>query len=189
MVLERSRRVEEQENSVETPKTEGNEVSSISTRYLYRGVNSDMYERTGGCLLPKVIGEPFERSIKYGQEFKYGEITYGKSAKNAIVAHQRNSSAFPSSGVSTTPVFENAKAYALHNGRYAAGYVFRIDTELLETAGVRAYEVSEYAAKPAIPEDKEIILVAEDFGVLPRGIVVEVIEVKSGDTIVDSRSK
>lgn len=164
---------------METPEPEGKEVSSISTMYLYRGVNFYMYERTGGCLLPKAIGAPFERSIKYAQGFKYGEITYGKSAKHAVVAHQRNSSAFPSAGVSTTPVFENAKAYALHNGKYAAGYIFRIDTELFERAGVRAYEVSEYAAKPAIPEDKEIILVAEDCGVLPRDIVVEVIEVKA----------
>lgn len=146
-------------------------------RYLYRGVNPDMYDSTGGRLFPKAIGEPFKRAIKYGQGFKYGEITYGKSAKNAIVAHQRDSSAFPSSGVSTTPVFENAETYALHKGKYTSGYVFKIDTERFESAGVIGYDVSEYAPTPAIPEDKEIILVAEDFGALPKYIVVEIIEV------------
>jgi hypothetical protein len=146
-------------------------------RYLYRGENPDMYESSGGRLIPKAFGEPFMRAIKYGQGFKYGEITYGKSAKSAIVAHQKDSSAFPSSGVSTTPVFENAKAYALHKGKYKSGYVFKIDTERFESAGVTAWDVSKYAPTPAIPEDKEIILVAEDFGALPKDIVVEIIEV------------
>ena len=156
----------------------GVKYQNIMNRYLYRGVNSDLYETTEGRLLPKTIGEDFKLGIKYGQGFKYGEITYGKSVKNAIVAHQKNSSTFPSSGISTTPVFENAKAYALHKGKYTSGYVFKIDTELLKSVGVMAYDVSEYAPAPAIPEDKEIILVAKDFGALPKEIVIEIIEVK-----------
>ena len=67
-------------------------------RYLYRGVNSELYKTTGGRILPKAIGEDFKRGIKYGQGFKYGEITYGASPKNAVVAHQKDSSTFPSSG-------------------------------------------------------------------------------------------
>ncbi|MDR4493065.1 MAG: hypothetical protein R3B74_01330 [Nitrospirales bacterium] len=136
-----------------------------------------MFRSTEGRLLPKAIGVEFKRAIKYGQGFKYGEITYGSSVKNAIMAHQKDSSTFPSSGVSTTPVFENAKAYALHNGVYTSGYVFKIDAELLKTVGVMAYDISETAPAPAISEDKEIILVAKDFGVLPTEIVIEIIEV------------
>lgn len=146
-------------------------------RYLYRGVNSEMYESTGGRLEPKAIGKSFKRTIKYGQGFKYGEITYGNSTNNAVVSHQKDSSAFPSSGVSTTSVFENARAYATHKGKFESGYVFKIDTELLESASVSAYVVSEYTKEPAIPEDKEVILVASDCGVLPENIVVEIIKV------------
>jgi hypothetical protein len=39
--------------------------------------------------------------------------------------------------------------------------------------------VSEYVRKPAIPEDKEIILVAGDCGVLPEDIIVLIIKVYS----------
>ena len=78
-------------------------------RYLYRGVNSELYESTCGQLILKALGRPFERVVKYGQGFKFGEFTYGKSTKNAVVGHQKDSSRFTSSGVSTTPIFENAK--------------------------------------------------------------------------------
>lgn len=146
-------------------------------RYLYRGVNPEMYESTGGRLVPKAIGQPFKRAAKYGQGFKYGEVTYGESTKNAIVGHQKDSFAFPSSGVSTTPIFDNARAYATHKGKYPSGYVFKIDTKLFESSCVKAYEVSEYVPNPAIPGDREIILVAGDCGVLPDDIVVEIINV------------
>lgn len=146
-------------------------------RYLYRGVNPEVYKSTGGRLVPKAIGQPFKRAVKYGQGFKYVEVTYGESTKNAVVGHQKDSSAFPSSGVSTTRVFDNAKAYATHKGRSASGYVFKIDTKLFESSRVKAYEVSEYAPNPAIPGDREIILVAGDCGVLPDDIVVEIIKV------------
>lgn len=146
-------------------------------RYLYRGVNPEMYESTGGRLVPTAIGEPFKRQMKYGQGFKYGEFTYGKSTKNAVMGHQRNSSAFPSSGVSTTPIFKNAKIYATHKRKYDSGYIFKIDTELLDSARVIAHDVSKYIAKPAIPGDKEVILVASDNGTLPPNIIVEIIKV------------
>ena len=80
-------------------------------RYLYRGVNAKMHKDAGGKLEPKAIGKPFKRFVKYGQ-FKYGEVTYGESVKNAVVSHQENSTEYPTSGVSTTPYFKNAKAYA-----------------------------------------------------------------------------
>jgi len=145
-------------------------------RYLYRGVNSEMYESTGEKLVPKMIGVDFQRIEKYGY-FKYGTRIYGKSTKNAVVAHQENSSINPSSGVSTTPFIENAKIYATHKGKFKSGYVFKIDRGLLESAGVSDYEVAEYTKNPAITDDKEIILVASDCGVLPKDIVVEIIKV------------
>lgn len=91
--------------------------------------------------------------------------------------HQKDSSKYPSSGVSTTPSFDNAKSYATHNGKYDSGYVYKIDTELLEKNGVKAYPVDQYAVYAAIPGDREVILVADNFGALPDKIVVEIIEV------------
>ncbi|MBW1812356.1 MAG: hypothetical protein JRJ39_01425 [Deltaproteobacteria bacterium] len=146
-------------------------------KYLYRGVNPDMYDSTDGQLVPKAQGQPFKRAVKYGQGFKYGEVTFGGSAKNSVVGHQRDSSSFRSSGVSTTPIFDNAKEYATHGGQYLFGYVYKIDTDLLDEAGVDAHRVSEHAPNPAIPEDEEVILVAKDFGTLPAEIIVEIVKV------------
>ena len=145
-------------------------------RYLYHGVNAKMHKDAGGKLEPKVIDEPFKLFVKYGQ-FKYGEVTYGESVKNAVVSHQENSTKYPTSGVSTTPYFENAKAYATHQGKYTSGVVYKIDSELLVKAQVTAFEVTDYTIRPAIPDDKEVILVANDYGALPDEIVGEVIKV------------
>ncbi len=97
--------------------------------------------------------------------------------RNAVIMHQQDSSENRTSGVSTTPIFENATCYATHNGKYTGGFVYKIDTQLLARFGVTAYEVAEHATKPVIPDDQEIILVASDYGSLPREIVIEVINV------------
>ncbi len=148
------------------------------TRYLYRGANLDLHRRTGGKLKPKAAGEAFKRPNYYGEEAYYGDgSVYGESERNAVIMHQRNSSKHPTSGVSTTPIYENAVRYATHNGKHPSGYVYKIDTTLLEAHGVNAYSVDQHAVKPAIPEDQEIILVASDFGALPDEIIVEVVAV------------
>ena len=147
-------------------------------RYLYRGVNPKQHKEAGGRLIPKESGKPFKRFVYYGEDVYYGGgNTYAESETNAVIMHQIDSSKYPSSGISTTPVLENAKLYATHIGKHASGHVYKIDTQLLEAAHVKAYPVDEHVVQPAIPGDKEVILVAEDFGVLPSEIVVEVIEV------------
>ncbi len=147
-------------------------------RYLYRGVNPKLHKASDGKLIPREIGKPFKRFVYYGEDVYYGGgNTYGESETNAVIMHQIDSSKYPNSGISTTPVFENAKLYATHEGKYSSGYVYEIDTNLLEAAHVKAYPVDDHAVQPAIPDDKEVILVAEDFGVLPNEIVVEIIEV------------
>ncbi len=147
-------------------------------RYLYRGVNPELYQASNGKLIPKSIGSPFRRTIRYGEGGRYGEgLKFGESETNAVIMHQKDSSKYPSSGVSTTPSFDNAKLYATHNKEYDAGYVYKIDTELLEKDGVKAYPVSQYAVNPAIPGDREVILVADEFGTLPDKIIVEIIRV------------
>jgi hypothetical protein len=146
-------------------------------RYLYRGVNPSLYEATNGMLVPKAIGQPFKQSTYFGGDNYYGDgSVFGESERNAVIQHQRDSDNHQTSGVSTTPFYENARRYATHNGKYSSGYIYKIDTQLLESHGISYFVVAEHATKPAIPEDKEVILVAKDFGVLPIEIIVEVIE-------------
>ncbi len=148
------------------------------TRYLYRGANLDLHRRTGGKLKPKAEGEAFKRPVYYGEEAYYGDgSVYGESERNAVIMHQRNSSKYRTAGVSTTPSYENAVRYATHDGKHESGYVYKIDSTLLEAHGVTAYFVDQHAVKPQIPGDQEVILVARDFGELPDEIIVEVIEV------------
>ena len=94
-----------------------------------------------------------------------------------MVQHQRDSSKYESSGISTTPILENAKRYATHDGKYPNGVVYVISVELLEQHGVSMFEVQEYATQPTIPDDKEIILVASDFSALPDAVIIEKIPV------------
>ena len=96
-----------------------------------------------------------------------------------MIGQQRDSSKHPTSGVSTTPIFDRAVHYATHGGCHPTGYVYKIDTALLKAHGVTPYPVDQHAVKPAIPEDEEVILVASDFGALPDDIIVEVISVRS----------
>ena len=152
--------------------------------YLYRGVNSEIHKASNGMLIPKTFGKEFKQPIYYGgtgdpeKASYYGDgSTYGASDTNAVIKHQRNSSKNPTSGISTTPVLENAKKYATHNGKYSSGFVYKIDTTLLSKHGVTAHEVAAHATQPAIPEDMEIILVAQDYCELPTEIIVEVIDV------------
>ncbi len=148
------------------------------TRYLYRGFNTNLYHSTDGKLIPKACGENFKRFVYYGEDVYYGDgSVYGESERNAVVMHQRHSSKYPTSGISTTPIYENAVQYAIHNGKYKSGYVYKIDSAQLEAHGVKAFPVDQHATRPAIPEDQEVILVARDYGPLPNEIIVEIISV------------
>ncbi len=145
------------------------------TRYLFRGENRALYEANGGRLIPKAVGQPFKSANFFGGDVYFGDgSVHGESERNAIIQHQRDSTKHPTSGVSTTPFYENAKSYATHSGKCSEGYVFKIDTELLEKYKVTSHVVEEHAEKPKIPGDKEVILVSSDLGVLPQEIVVEV---------------
>ena len=51
-----------------------------------------------------------------------------------------------------------------------------INAGVLKHFGVTAYVVREIVPMPSIPEDEEVILVAQDFGPLPKQIIEEFIE-------------
>ena len=150
----------------------------MSDRYLYRGINSELYESMAGKLLPKLIGEPFEREVYFGEKLFYSSgAVFGRSERNAVLMHQQDSSKYKTSGVSMTPNYENAVKYATHNGKHSSGFVYKIDATLLNEYGIKACKVSEHVTIPAIPDDEEIILVASDNGALPVRIIVEVCEI------------
>lgn len=147
-------------------------------KFLYRGANSDLHRHNEGVLIPKDVSAHFERVVHYGGETYYGDgSTYGASEANAVIMHQRDSVKYPTSGVSTTTSFEHAKNYALNNGAYQTGVVYKIQVDLLEQYGVSSFRVQDYAVQPSVPEDEEVILVVSDFGPLPAEIVIETIDV------------
>lgn len=77
--------------------------------------------------------------------------------------------------MSTTPDFKQALIYAKGEMGLSAGYVYKIDRSILQVYGVSEFIVVDHVREPSIPEDKEVILVALDFGVLPAEIIVELI--------------
>ncbi len=98
----------------------------MKSLYLYRGENKKMYRCSGGVLPPKLMKRPFEYVFRADGSIKAdGSATAGLSENNAVYGHQLSSSKFPTSGISTTPVFQRACYYATAGGRFAFGYVFK----------------------------------------------------------------
>ena len=127
--------------------------------------------------MPKSPGNPFKRPAYFGIDHYGAGNTFGASHANAVIAHQRDSNIFRTSGVSTTPIFDNAVKYARGDGKFDSGIVYKIDSALFDRYEVTQFALDDYAVKPTLPDDKEVILVAEDYGVLSREIVVEEIQV------------
>lgn len=133
-----------------------------------------MHAAFGGELRPKEE-KPFLRSPEFGRA-EWGNAFWGESTQNAVIEHQQHQAGYPTSGVSTTPLLERAKFYATNGGKSPLGYIYVISFEALKSEGVTAYVVNEIVPMPSVPEDEEVILVAREFGSLPRNIVVEIIE-------------
>jgi hypothetical protein len=142
---------------------------------LYRGVNPEMHKDLGGELHPKQF-EPFTRNPEYGRD-EYGNCFWGNSPLNAVVEHQRHQAGYPTSGVSTSPHFNRAQIYATQDGKFPTGYVYVIDIEQCAAHGVTLYFVNDIVPQPAIVEDEEVILVAQNFGVIPSEVIINVIQV------------
>lgn len=140
-------------------------------KHLYRGVNPEMHERNQGLIVPK--GEAASWLLFHGGSAHYGDgSTYGRSAANAVVRHQEDSSKYRTAWMSFTPHEQVAAGYALYGGRLS-GLIYVVDTNLLEAHGVVALRVADIATWPTKPEDEEIVLRASNGGALPREVVVE----------------
>ena len=149
--------------------------ASDAHSFLYRGVNPHLYHSTHG-LVPRGFG-PFEYTfLADGTIEADGSATAGPSEQNAVLRHELGQEGFPTAGISTTPRVERARIYATGGGRYASGYILRIDRTLLAKMGVKEYVVADWIPHPSVPEDAEVVLVANDCGALPPGVVVEVID-------------
>lgn len=144
----------------------------MQAEFLYRGVNTEMHAAFSGELRPKET-KLFLKSPEFGRA-EWGNAFWGENVQNAVIEHQQHQAGYPTSGVSTTPHIARAKFYATNGGKHPTGYIYVVSVKALKSAGVAAYIVSEIVPMPSIPEDDEVILVAQDFGPLPRHIVIEV---------------
>ena len=142
--------------------------------HLYRGVSAEIHEAQRGELRPKLI-TPFTRYPEWGRD-EWGNCFWGDSSLNAVVEHQRDQAGYPTSGVSTTPYLERARFYATRGGEFLAGYIYVIDLNLCRCNGVTCYAVNDIVPQPSIIEDEEVILVAQDFGVIPSSVVIDVVK-------------
>lgn len=155
-------------------------MTTHNDSYLFRGINQKMYQNSGGVLYPKLMNYPFTYVFKAdGSIIANGSAIAGPSIQNAVLGHQINSKKFPTSGISTTPIFDRAKYYATNGGRFSLGYVFKLDRKLFERFGIEEYIVSEWVENPNKPEDEEVILVSESLKELPSQVIVKIMEVSA----------
>lgn len=149
--------------------------SVSSNNLLYRGVSLNHYKKCEGKLCPKEF-VPFVKSPTYGHS-EWGNAFCGENSANAVIEQQLHQAGYATSGISTTPHIERAKFYATHGGTLNAGYVYVIDRSLCQKYSVSVYEVATIVPHPSIPEDEEVVLVAKEYGCLPKEIVVEIQEI------------
>lgn len=148
-------------------------------QFLYRGVSEELYQRLGGRLSPKRPNEIFSSYARAGAPHAVcgSGVQCGKSDINTVILHQWKQAGIPTSGISTSPVAERARFYALRGGQVGRGYIFKLAFDQLIRAGVAIYKVNELVPHPAIPEDDEHVLVASDFGSIPESAIVSIEEI------------
>lgn len=144
---------------------------------LYRGVNQEIFEQFDGALIPKE-SKPFVKSPEWDRA-EWGNSYWGECKANAVVEHQQHQAGYPTSGISTTPHLERAIYYATYDGKFSCGYVYVIDETKCQTHKVSVYIVKDIVPMPSVPEDNEVVLVASDFGELPRSLIIEIKKVSA----------
>lgn len=134
---------------------------------LYRGINKQADEENGGRLSPK--GNLVEVIPQADGKWKLdGTFKCGPCKSNTARAHQIESGLYGGCGISTSRSEEIAIRFATIE-RSEDGYVYVIDEELLETAGVIAYEFPD----PLNPHEMEVTLIERSGGSLPESVIVE----------------
>ncbi len=139
-----------------------------------------MFQKLGGKLKPKKLGESFSSIPRAGDPHAVcnSGIVAGDASINSVVFHQWQQRGFPTSGISSTPFMYRAKFYALSGGKDSEGYIFKILVKELIRASVSIFRVNELVPHPAIPDDDEHILVADNFGELPKQVIASISKCK-----------
>jgi hypothetical protein len=152
---------------------------------LYRGINLSM-ERAVGGLKPK--GNVAEQGWAHDSGHHYDTgLQYDITESNGVFLHQHKKQSYPNSAwISTTPNFEQAREYALHEFvddkpcECEEGVVYVFDPARFAEFGVVAWEVARVVSHDSAlgqRTDDEYAIRANPPGDLPEGIVVERIKV------------
>lgn len=113
-------------------------MQSFECKYLYRGVSECMHNRNQGRLIPKKFSG-FKYTFRLNEDVRLDNgAKLGNSPDNAVIRHQLRREGFPTSGISTTPFFEQAKFYATVSGKYP-GYIYKIERAILASSGVKEF--------------------------------------------------
>ena len=91
-------------------KSLGENIDYMNDRYLYRGINQEMFRSSKGLLHPKLMNCPFTYVFRADGSIKAdGSATAGPSRHNAVFGHKLNSDKFFTSEISSPPIFERAQ--------------------------------------------------------------------------------
>jgi hypothetical protein len=136
-------------------------------RPLFRGLRQEEVD-AGNILIPR-SADTFVAPPRLPLT---GPFDLAESPANAVRDHQWEGR-YPTRGVSTSFSFEIARGYA------SAHVVVRVDTVVLESLGIRQYEVGACLPLHQIlkPKDQEVILVSDVDGPFPPACIAEVIMV------------
>lgn len=140
---------------------------------VFRGVNFDLWKVINDekVIKPKGLGLDFEITFKHDGSIRYdGSATFGSSIQNAVNGHQISSDKFPTSGISTTPIWERAMYYALRGLNKGNGVILEMNLNNLDKSEFEWHEINKLIANPTCREDNEILIRRFDNGVFPLSL-------------------
>ena len=146
----------------------------MNKKYLYRGVSVSHDGKCEAKLSPK-LNAPFIHEFNASTTEVLASdtrVTMGPSEINAVHLHQASQKGYPTSGISTTPHKDRARVYAQGVNEDLPGYIYTLDRDKFAVNGISEYIVSDYVANPAVPQDDEVILVAQDLSCIPEAVII-----------------
>lgn len=135
---------------------------------VYRGLSMQKWKEIEeqGFIAPR--SNSFSISFQHDGVIYYdGSATHGESLRNAVLGHQIDSNIFQTSGISTTPIWDIAKKYALRNKKHSSGVILELDLATLSNAEYEWFDINSIVPHPENPEDNEILIKRNDNGNFP----------------------
>ena len=154
-------------------------IRGENVQYLYRGVSAETLQGPSVGLAPKKKGQKFAAFACAGDPHALcgSGIEAGESDLNRVILHQWQQAGIPTPGISTTPLKDGARFYALSGGIAEKGFVLKLSVPILIQLDVSIYRVNDLVRGPAVHKDDEHVLVAKDFGKIPHESIVDIVEV------------